>query len=137
MQSGGPCDGKIQRQHAENNFTVGFTVKIICLGAIDADARRKVIYEISVRYAREPIQGDRSRKANSLPLNCLRHFKCLKSRELNLGYAKLTVRSTAKRFRLGTIDGDRCRTTPSIRARPSAVVKTMFRSGYGDLSDFE
>ena len=32
-----------------------------------------VIFEISVSYVREPIEGDRSRNANSLPLNSLQH----------------------------------------------------------------
>jgi hypothetical protein len=37
------------------------------LGAIDAETRRKVIIEILVSYAREPIDGDRSRKAKFTP----------------------------------------------------------------------
>jgi hypothetical protein len=39
--SGSPSDGKIQRQNAEKNFTVRFTVKTIRWEAIDAiDAER-------------------------------------------------------------------------------------------------
>jgi len=37
-------DGKIQKQNAEKNFTVRFTVKTIRLGAIYVDRRRKVIF---------------------------------------------------------------------------------------------
>src|SRR5258708_14396969 len=69
--SGSPSDGKIQKQNAKKNFTVRFTVKTIRLGAIDADTRQTITFEISVRYARHPIDGDRSRRPNSLPLNNL------------------------------------------------------------------
>jgi hypothetical protein len=58
---------KNRKQHDEKVFTVRFTVKTIRLGAIDVDRRRKVIFEISVSYAREPIEGDRSRKAKLTP----------------------------------------------------------------------
>jgi len=40
---GSPSDGKIQRQNAEKNFTVRFTVKKICLEAIEADRWRKAM----------------------------------------------------------------------------------------------
>jgi len=38
--------------------------------------------------------------------------KHLEPRDFLSGYAKLTVRTTAKNFRLGAIDGDRCRKRP-------------------------
>src|SRR5258708_35858675 len=69
--SGSPSDGKIQKQNAKKNFTARFTVKTIRLGAIDADTRQKMIFEISVSYAREPIDGDSSRRPNPRPLNNL------------------------------------------------------------------
>src|SRR5208283_4186787 len=44
-------------------------------------------------------------------------YNHLKIRDFLSGSAKSTLISTAKQFRLGTIDGDRCRTTQFIRAR--------------------
>jgi hypothetical protein len=75
--SGSPSDGKIQKQNAKKNFTVRFTVKTMRLGAIDAETRRKVIIEILVSYAREPIDGDRPQRPNSLPLNRRRRQQSL------------------------------------------------------------
>jgi hypothetical protein len=67
VQSGSPTDGEIEKQNGRKIFTVRFTVKTIRLGAIDVDRRRKVIFEISVSYARDPTDGDRSRKAQFTP----------------------------------------------------------------------
>jgi hypothetical protein len=37
VQSGSPPDGKIEKQNAQKIFTVRFTVKTFCLGAIDGE----------------------------------------------------------------------------------------------------
>ena len=48
-------------------------------------------------------------------------YKHLKIRDFLAGYAKFTVTSTAKTFRLGAIDGDSCRTTDTSPLAPSQL----------------
>jgi antitoxin (DNA-binding transcriptional repressor) of toxin-antitoxin stability system len=48
-------------------------------------------------------------------------YKHLKLRDFLPGYAGLTVNSTAEKFRLGAIDGDRYRTTDTIPIAPGQL----------------